>query len=426
MDAIRILVLSQVSFSTSSANGRTLGNLFRGYPKEALAQFSLIAPDPDFDVCANIYQVSDRDAVRAFFGKKVGRRLEPPTEGEAKPSASQNSGGAHGRFRGSPAMLIARNIVWGRRGWRKGFDRWVAEFQPQLVLLQVGNMAFMIDLALEVARQYHIPLAVFNSENFYFKDFNYFRGSHSDFLYPVFQNHFRRHYRRMMEYATCFIYTCDKLVRLHREEFGTVGITIYTPATVIRHGAARKKEKFQVSYLGSLGLNRHLPLIQIAETLQKINPSLYLDVYGGADEDVKKMLTACPAVHYHGFVSYAEVLRIMEESSLLVHAEANDPFTARDLETGFSTKIADSLGCGTPFLLYAPKSIACAEYIMDNGGAFYASSPEELEPVLRDAMDLKKAQEKLDRAYVTAQENHCDEKNHQVFLDALRRAVETF
>lgn len=55
----RLLVLSNNSLSKSNSNGRTLGSLLQGWPKERLAQFAIMCIDPDFDVCENYYQVRD-------------------------------------------------------------------------------------------------------------------------------------------------------------------------------------------------------------------------------------------------------------------------------------------------------------------------------------------------------------------------------
>ena len=49
----RLLVLSNNSFSKSNSNGRTLGSLLQGWPKDKIAQFCISTDGPDFEVCDN-------------------------------------------------------------------------------------------------------------------------------------------------------------------------------------------------------------------------------------------------------------------------------------------------------------------------------------------------------------------------------------
>lgn len=416
MDNPRVLIVSNDCLSQSSSNGRTLRNFLLGWPRERLAQFYIQNNTPDFTICAHFFQVTDGQALRALWGRAEGGVLEPVNDTEGGAASRSGWGGLP---RNSLTMLV-RDLVWSTGRWKRcGFDRWVEEFRPELVLLQAGDCSFMMELAMDTAKRYRIPLAVYHSENYYFKDFNYFRDSGlSAALHGLFHRRLQRSMRRLMAQADGFMYTCDKLTQMYRREFGREGLTVYTPASVIRHGTA-KTGAFQAAYLGNLGLGRHLVLIELAEVLQEIDPTLYLDVYGSATEEIQAAFDACSAIHFHGRVPYETVQRVMSEASLLVHVEGRDPFTVKDLEVGFSTKIADCLGSGTPFLLCAPETIACSEYVREQGCAFYASDREELKTALLAAMDPVQAQAKLDRAYEVALENHNLEKTPQVVRDLL-------
>ena len=420
----RMLVFSNDGFSRSSSNGRTLANLLTGWPRENLAQFCLTNEDPDFAVCANIFRVTDGQALRALWGNAEGCLLQPAPQQFAASASGPRPSGQGGIPRNTLTMLL-RDFVWNTGRWKRcGFDNWVSDFAPELVLLQAGDTGFMHELAMRTAAKYHIPLAVYNSENYYFKDFDYFRDSGlSAALYGFFHRRFQRQMRRLMAQGSCFLYSCDKLTRMYGAEFGREGHTVYTPASNIHHGAA-KNGLFQVSYLGNLGLGRHLALIEVGEVLREIDPSLHVDIYGSASEEIKAAFDTCPAVQFHGRVSYEMVQEIMAESSLLIHAEGKDPFTVEDLSCAFSTKIADCLGSGTPLLLYAPESIACSEYVREQDCAFYAANREELNAALLAAMDPVQAQAKLDRAYEVACVNHNAEKTPRRVQELLCGLVE--
>ena len=417
----RMLVFSNDGFSKSSSNGRTLANLLTGWPKERMAQFCLINEDPDFETCTQIFRVTDRQALHALFGKAEGGILRP----SMNVSASVSGSGGRGHLPRNTLTMLLRDFVWNTRRWKRcGFDQWVSDFLPELVLLQAGDTGFIHELAMQTAQRYHIPLAIYNSENYYFKDFDYFqdRGL-SAVLYGFFHHRYQRQMRKLMAQGSCFLYTCDKLTRMYGAEFGREGYTAYTPASVIHRGIP-KTGIFHTAYLGNLGLGRHIPLIEIADALQEIDPSLFLDVYGSADPEVTDAFARCKAIHFHGRVSYDTVQQVMHDSSLLIHVEGRDPFTVKDLEAGFSTKIADCLGSGTPLLLYAPETIACSEYVREHNCAFYASDRTQLKAALLAAMDPVQVQVKLDRAYDIACANHDPRKTSQYVQELLCRLVQ--
>ena len=70
-------------------------------------------------------------------------------------------------------------------------------------------------------------------------------------------------------------------------------------------------------------------------------------------------------------MSYENVTRVIHESTLVVHAETQEPFYVRDLRYGFSTKIADSVCSGTPLLIYGDKSMASMDFIEKENCTFY-------------------------------------------------------
>ncbi len=154
----------------------------------------------------------------------------------------------------------------------------------------------------------------------------------------------------------------------------------------VKGNAEINKDNIQVSYLGNLGLNRHLPLLEIADALNEISSELKLTVYGSATEDVVKAFTDNPNVDFRGFVNYDDVVSIIHESDLVVHAEYDEPFNLLDLKAAFSTKIPDSISSGTPLFVYANPELACTDFVIKNKCAFVAKNKAELKDILEEAL----------------------------------------
>lgn len=421
MDSPRILVIGNNCFSKSNANGRTLGNLLAGYPREKLAQFCLSGADPDFDRCDNYFCVTDRAALMAFFGKKAGCHLEAEAYGRGEDVSNAR------RVSRNALTMLVREAVWGLGWWQRfGFWEWVDGFRPQLVLLQAGDCPFLLRLAEQAARRCQVPLVVYQSEAYFFKDFDYFQAKGlAHWVYPLFRAEFCRQFRRTMDMTAWAVYSCEALRQAYDREFRTPSETIYTAAEVCGGRKTEREDSFAVSYLGNLGVGRHRPLVEIANVLQELSPEYYLDVYGKIPSaSVQQAFESCRGIRFRGFISYGEVLKIMQESDLVVHGEDFSAFSRKDLEFAFSTKIGDCLAGGTCFLLYAPEELACSRYLREQEAAWVASDRETLKKTLGLLVQRPEERERyLKRAGEVVEEKHSMEKNARRFQEILRRGA---
>ena len=411
-----MLIISNECLSTVTSNGRTLRNFLDGWPREKIAQFCIRGNAPDYSACDNYYYVSDRDALNAFLKGKRASGQMPRTTGGAAPAA----GGAGGR---NALTMLLRDLVWNSMRWAgKPFRRWLDGYAPELVLLQAGDCGFMYRLAESISKRYNAPLVIYNSEGYYFKRYDYFKAKGlAHWCYPVFRGLFCRQFRRTMNRAAFAIYICHKLQRDYDREFDIASAVVYT-ATALEPGRSETHGTgFTVSYLGNLGVGRHEPLTDIARTLQSISEDLRLDVYGRIpNETVRSAFEACPGIRCKGFVSYDEVGRVIRESDLIVHGENFSDFYREDLKYAFSTKFADSLAASKCFLLYAPKNMACTEYLLDNDAAWVATDRQELADILRRLYTQPEIRDRYrDNAAGLVRQNHCMETNVQTFRNIL-------
>lgn len=419
----KILVISNNCFSKSDSNGRTLGNFFKNWDKSSLAQFFINKASPDYDVCEKYFCITDSQALQAVLGKRPNGTVDSHKENTV-PSGDTASSKGHKR---NALTMMIRNFVWNTNAWkRSGFDKWVEDFAPEAVLLQAGDSAFMFRLARKIASKYGIPLFIYNSEGYYFKKFDYFKSKGIyHLLYPLFYRNFRREFKRTQKTASYTFYICDELKNAYDKEFGSKSIVLYTATFLKPFEMSPHNNGFITSYLGNLGVGRHEGLIEIANTLQKISSDYFLDVYGKIPNNtVKTAFDNCVGIRYHGVIPYGEVIRVMENSDLLVHTESFSEFYKEDLKFAFSTKIADCLASGRCFLLYSPDNMASFKYLNGKKLAFTVSSKEELEDTLRAIINGGVNREKyLSNAVRAAAEKHNSEKNSKIFLNIIAETV---
>lgn len=279
---IKVLVIGNECFSNSNSNGRTLKNFFIGWPKENLAQFYIHDCVPDKSVCDNYFQVSDKQALNAFLGRKN-------SDDGAKDTSLPNARTTQGR---NALTMLVRTVIWNSNRWKKyGFDKWVDSFSPDLIVVQVGDSPFTLRLSRKTAKKRRIPIVLYNSENFYFKKYDYFRATgFPHLLYPLFRKVYRSELKAIIKSAEKSVYICEPLERDYKAIFNKPSETIYT-ATEMTALDNAKHDGFTVSYLGNMGVGRHRPLIEVGEALQSISENYYLDVYGSVpNSDIEKQL----------------------------------------------------------------------------------------------------------------------------------------
>ena len=414
MDYPRVMLIGNECISNTSSNGRTMRNLFVGWPKERIAQFCIRNTEPDYNVCNQFYYVSDQDALNSFLKgtRSSGIMVEPQQH------AVQSVGG-RGR---NPLTMLIRDVVWNSMRWAgTPFVKWVEDFAPDIILLQAGDCACMLNVARKLAKKYAIPLLIYNSEAYYFKRFDYFRTKGiKKFFYPIFHAQFRRSFRKCIHAAKYTIYCCDKLKEDYDKEFGIPSDVIYT-TTHITPAHNHRNDQLQIVYLGNLGVGRHEGLVEIGNTLQRISANLKLKVYGKIPNDeVRIAFENCAGIEFKGFVSYDQVVEILHTCDILIHTENFSEFYKEDLKYAFSTKIADSLASGTCFVIYAPDGMACTDYLKKNQAAWVINSSEKLLPTLEElCYDYHKREIFLEKAIDLSKKNHNPKVNAARFQELL-------
>lgn len=414
----RVLVVSNNSFSNTDSNGRTLGNLFVGWPKDKLAQFCISTDGPNFDLCDNYYCVTDKDALKAFLHlrKAEGKKL--------KPSVKESVSGSRGEGRKTLLMMLVRNLIWGKSRWRsKALKEWVADFNPEIVLLLFGESAFMLNIGTSISKELNVPLVMFNTEGYFFLKSNYCRTKTKwDWLlFPIFQGMYKRQVRKTMARVEYSMYLNQLLQADYDKEFGGPSTVLYTSSALENEDHQFNSEHPVFSYIGNLTFDRPKALMEVADVLQSINPLYKLDLYGKPlDKFIEDELINHPGISYKGFVKYDEVQKVIRNSDVLFHAESQDRRWEESLRYGFSTKIADSVSSGTCFVLYASAQIACSQYIKETGAGWFADNIVDLKKSLEEILfNEGKRQEVLNRAKLVARENHSLSNNSKKFREII-------
>lgn len=421
---MKILVISNNCFAKNNSNGRILGCLFKNIPVDDVAQFYIVNGTNDFEVCQNYYHVSDSMAIRSWYScKGIGRIITDPTEVGTNVQVMSSHRAKYGR---TPLTMILRNIIWSRNGWwNKKLKSWLSNFNPDVLVLQAGDAPFMYAASRKMAKFLNKPLVLFNTEYYYFVDYNYINSENNSFLYKLFRTILRKNIRNTIACSEISVYNSDWLKEQYDNEFHAPSTVIYQSSDSVPTKRNNHNNPPKIIYAGGLGYKRYEALSEIAEALYTINNTYKLTVYGMAQtEKAKEILYNTNGLDYKGVVPYSEVLEEIESSDLLVLTENTSSVISRLTAYGFSTKITDYLCSGIPILGYGPNNNVGLSYLKKQNAAMVVNSLSDLkEGLLKVLEDLDFRKQIVDNAIRLAEKNHNASNNSNRFIEILNKAI---
>ena len=411
----KVLVISHNSLSQTSNMGRTLSGFLKGIPTENLAQLYLHTEVPTTDICTNYYRVTDFDMIKkrkkdigTVFGENdIKKDLKSERVDEGKEAQIYS----FGRKR-KPYMYVGRNLLWSTKKWKnEKLLNWVKAFSPDVIFFASGDYVFSYKIAMELAEACDIPIVTYVCDDYYFLK----RKSMSP-LYYINRIWYKKTLNKLFSKHKNIISICDKITTDYSKEFGVISDTIMTSSQVIPF-ENKETDGVVVSYLGILGYNRHIPLIEIGKALKNVSEGkIMIDVYSAENRtEILNMLTSENGINFCGSVSYDRVKEIMENSDILIHTESMDKENREKVKYSVSTKIADTLSCGRCLFAYGPSDVASIEYLKDNDCACVVTESDDLNNRLKEIIEnTQKRQQYIDKALEIAKEKHNIDKNAEV------------
>lgn len=418
----RLLVISNTAMNKSTANGRTLENLLYGFEPDELAQF-YIKECPDFSFCENYYNISDNIAlnsvVKPFFRNNIRGKVLPPSENtENIKSLTQPSK----KIVKSCKNKYIRSVIWSmRRWWTADFEKFLDEFSPEAVLLYAGDAPFMYDIAMSIAKKRKIPLYMYNCENYVLKEIMYASAKKYSIWHILLKHRLKSRYSRVMKEVKYCFYITEYLENKYQAAYPhpDKSHAIYTAANMEDYRNEHiEPNNFTLLYCGNLGIGRPAALLSLANTLYSVDSTAKLRIFGNfLDKKSEDMLVKCPNVEFGGRIPYEQVLEETKKCSMVIHCE--NPERVKNLECGFSTKLADCLSCGIPMLVYAIRDYPFVQYLERYNAAHIAENEEELKKVLSECINDKSFRKKfVSNARALADENH-NLKNNGDFVRSI-------
>lgn len=409
--AMKVLIISHNPVSSQSNMGKTFLSLFSQFDSSELCQLYIYPTVPNARSCGAFYRVTDKQVLKSLLRLTYpGGEILPEQirEDQAAYEDASDESLYRSRKNKSAARRLLRDAMWGLSRWYSPeLKGWLDRENPDCIFVAPGVARFIHNFALRIAGDRKIPIVTYVCDEYYFV-----REPESPadrFRLGLL----RRKIEALMEKTARLVVISEELKVHYEEKFRVKTAKLMTGAAFEAAPEPKLAEHpTAISYFGNIRCNRFLSLGEIGRTLDDINRELGTDyklrIYTAEkDPEILASLRRFHSVELCGFVSGAEFQEKLQNAELLLHAEAFDEASIDYVQHSVSTKIADSLASGVPFLAYGPACISSMKHLIRHDCAITATAPEMLRDMLLTAFTDGEARRRVaENAIATAREYH--------------------
>jgi len=370
----RVLILCDEPVNRIGGGGVTMGNLFRGWPKNALAQvWAHHRFEIDTDVCSHYLRLGDHSI---------------PGDGRIIPQWVKRQRKFVKRFR----SLI-------RPGVRLDYGRalrWVKEFAPEVIYSQATPYPmYTWWLPRWLSRDLNLPLVNHIMDDWPAAQEREWLPLYRQIMAPVS----RRHLRALFDAAACNLAICQQMAEAFSARYGTSFVPFHNTIDLEnwaepRTNYGRQNGEFRVVYLGALADDNQVHSLRdvavAVSSMAQRGIGISLTVYTGEiyKGHYRQYLDGLPSVSHGGTVARKDLCRYLAAADLLVVPVNFDEQSVVNVQYSMPTKVPEYMASGTPVLVYAPDHMPAAEYARREGWGYVVDQRDQqtLEQALLELM----------------------------------------
>jgi glycosyltransferase involved in cell wall biosynthesis len=330
-DFPRTLVISPSVFNCDSGSGVTMGNLFRGWPPEAIAQIhSDRNSNPDTSVCTQYLYVPyrpalwlDRRAVKNAYNFIAGRRL-----------------------------------ALGSRVRFKAVRRWCESFRPEVIYSRPTEDApHSLWLTEALAKSLDLPYVLHVMDDWPERVAR--KMGHTGFGRKLLDQ-----LKRLIDGAETNIGISEEMCEAFEKRYERKFVPFHNCVDLSQWPEKKTRitdnETFNILYLGVVTRDKEIEslkdlcdaVVSIGQSGRPVQLSFYsAPVY---EPLIRSELVREPWTQYAGYVERERLPEVLGNVDLLVLALNFDPESLAYAGYSFQTKVPEYMASGTPTLVYAP------------------------------------------------------------------------
>lgn len=424
----KVLVIG-INAWREDGTAHTLMDIFRCWNPERLALVYARADIPNTDVCHHYFQISEGQMIRSVLKPwiKVGRVVNNTPIVKNTEVEAEHIRYTKAHKTNSPWMPLMREIVWKLGQWKTpALKKFVQDFDPDIIFVPIYPNAYMGRIQRYITKLTGKPTIC------YLADDNYSYDSCQTILQYIHRFWLRHHVGPIARGCKDMFVIVEKEKDDTDRRFGTdskiLTKCIDFKGKNYKHHEPNHPLKFV--YTGSMIIGRDKTLALVADAINEVNrqygevkAEMYIYSQTEPNNEIMKRINSM-AAHFCGRVSRDEVIRIQQESDVVIFAEALEGKEANAAKLSFSTKITDYISNGKCVLAIGKDYIAPIDYFKRNDSALIAHSKEDiLEQVKRIVEHPELVDLYGEKAFNCAIRNHEKNMMNKRFIETMCKAV---
>lgn len=386
---MKVLIISHNPISTYQNMGKTMLSLFEEFDCSELCQLYIYPSIPDVKKCNSYFRITDKNIIRSYYKFSVnGDEVIPDITIHKKFTNEQDEKIYSNKNNKKNSRKLLRDLMWKFANWyNKSLKSWLDKESPDCIFLASGDAKFIYNIALKISKKRNIPIVNYICDDYYFVE------PPHNLIAKIQLNSLKKTIKKLLIKSSHLITICEDLSKVYSENFKISTTVIMTGTNYpIAKGEVFRGEPRNITYMGNIGCNRYVSLVEIGKALDEINfesnTNYSLNIYTSAtDLQIIEEFKKVKSISLCGYVSGESFDRVFHSSDLLLHTEAFDEKSIDRVKHSVSTKIADCLGSGIPLIAYGPNNVASMKHLIDNNCAITITKKEDLKSVLIKAFN---------------------------------------
>lgn len=390
----RVLVLCHEPINQVGGGGVTMGNLFRGWPQDSLAQ---VWGHHRFEIDTDICSIQLRLGDHAVRGEKwVPARLKRQRQ------------------------LVRRILHTVRMGRRFDYDRaliWARDFRPDVIYSQATEYPmYSWWLPRWLSRDLKVPLV-----NHIMDDWPAFMIQEWP---PVFRQLMapilKRQLRLLFGAGAQNLAICRQMADSFSRDYGVSFVPFHNAVDFQQWQQPRRTYEigdrgFRVVYMGALTDNMQVHSLRdvagVVASMAQQGIDISLTVYTGAifRDYYRQYFDGLLAVAHGGTVAREDLCACLATADLLILPVNFDRKSLTLARYSMPTKVPEYMASGTPVLVYAPAVVPASQYARQEGWGYIVDQKDT--GLLRQALGELMESEPL-RAQLGRRGRALAERNH--------------
>jgi hypothetical protein len=366
----RVLLVNVEPISEQYATGITMGNLFRGWPLECIAQIYVDDSVPNNIVCKKSFKLNFEDLKMPGLIKHKYRSIQKSKAvhvgRENIAYINNNDFYINGQIIRFFKKIVLHILDFSSYNISEELHEFIEKYKPDYIYSTLSCLK-ILKLVYKIQDEFHIPVIPHFMDDWIN---TLYRGPILDKLLNIQLKKITMH---IISNAPLLFVIGDLMAIAYKKRYNRDFLSFMNCIELVNYEkteVTQKTNNFKLIYTGSLHLNRWKPLLEIGETLDILNKEgilCSLDIYGNIQSsDIADKIMKISSLNYIGNISPIDILTHIKSADGALHIESFDENQIPYTRYSISTKIPEYLSVGQPIFAYGPKELASIKYIEEN------------------------------------------------------------